>query len=232
MDLSRIKILLGEEPLNILPNKKVLVVGLGGVGSYVVEALVRSGIENLVIMDGDVFTTSNINRQLSALTTTMGKSKVEVSMQRCLDINPDCHVTGYHQFYTSEMFSLFIDAKLDYIIDAIDDVNAKVDLISNARKNNIPIISAMGTANKLDATKLVVSDIAKTHTCPLAKAVRKKLREQNIEKDVLVIFSTEAPKRVEKTSMVGSMIFVPASAGLLMARVVVEKLLQQGQGEK
>lgn len=229
MDLSRIKILLGDDPLTTLSNKKVLVVGLGGVGSYVVEALVRSGIKNLFIMDGDIFTTSNINRQLSALVSTLGKSKAEVSKQRCLDINPACHVISYHQFYTPEMFSLFVDAKLDYIIDAIDDVNAKIDLISQARKNNIPIISAMGTANKLDATKLIISDISKTHTCPLAKAVRKKLREQNIEKDVLVVFSTESPIKTEQTSVVGSMIFVPASAGLLMARVVVEKLLQQGE---
>ena len=186
----RTKSLIGEENFNKLNNSSVAVFGIGGVGSYAAEALVRSGIGALYIYDNDTIGESNINRQLIADDTTIGKYKTEVFKKRAININPKIDIYENPIFITPETKIDF--CKFDYIIDAIDNVTAKLFLIENAKKYNIPIISVMGTGNKLDPTKLTVSDISKTHTCPLAKVMRLELKKRNINK-VKVIWSDELP---------------------------------------
>ncbi len=220
--------LIGENALEKLQKSKVAVIGLGGVGSYSAEALARSGVGSLVIADCDVISPSNINRQLPALNSTIEKNKVQVVKERILDINPDLKVD-----IISERISettpedLFIGC--DYIIDAIDDVNAKIYLIKTAKKLNIPIISSMGTGNKLNISDLKIADIFNTSVCPLCKVMRKRLRDENID-SLDVVYSEELPKECtfdeEGRRVPSSMIFVPAAAGLLLAETVVKRLIK------
>lgn len=220
--------LIGENALKQLQKSKVAVVGLGGVGSYSVEALARSGVGSLVIADCDVISPSNINRQLPALNSTVDKEKVQIVKDRILDINPDLEV-----YIISEKISdntpkeLFVGC--DYIIDAIDDVNAKVFLIKTAKELNIPIISSMGTGNKLNISNLKVTDIFNTSICPLCKVMRKRLRDENIE-SLDVVYSDELPRECtfdeEGKRVPSSMLFVPAAAGLLLAETVVKRLIK------
>ncbi|MBR2152444.1 MAG: tRNA threonylcarbamoyladenosine dehydratase [Clostridia bacterium] len=220
--------LIGENALKQLQKSKVAVVGLGGVGSYSVEALARSGVGSLVIADCDVISLSNINRQLPALNSTVDKEKVQIVKDRILDINPDLEV-----YIISEKISdntpkeLFVGC--DYIIDAIDDVNAKVFLIKTAKELNIPIISSMGTGNKLNISSLMVTDIFNTSICPLCKVMRKRLRDENIE-SLDVVYSDEMPRECtfdeEGKRVPSSMMFVPAAAGLLLAETVVKRLIK------
>ncbi len=225
MDLSRVEMMLGPEALTKIKNARVAVVGLGGVGSYVVEALVRSGVGTVRIIDGDTFATSNINRQLSALVSTMGNKKTEVIAARIKDINPYCTVELVGEFYRPGSFFELFPGKFDFVADAIDDVPAKIDIISCCKQANIPIISSMGTGNKLDPTLLCVADISKTDTCPLARAVRKGLRQQGLTSGVKVVYSKEATTKLTKGSTPASMIFVPASAGLLIASEIIRALV-------
>lgn len=204
----------------------------GGVGSYSVEALCRSGIGHITLVDKDIVDITNINRQLIADTTTIGNSKVEVAKERLLKINPNIEVTTYQIFYDStKAKDLFgIDSSntcYDYIVDAIDCVSAKLSLVEEAKKRNIPIISCMGTGNKLDPTQFEVTDISKTSVCPLAKVMRKELGKRGI-KHLKVVYSKEAPHRFdeENTRTPTSISFVPSVAGLILASEVIKDLIK------
>lgn len=226
MDFSRIRMVIGKDALARLERSSVAVFGLGGVGSYVAEALARSGLGALVLTDCDTVTSSNINRQLPALISTVGLAKADIVQSRVADINPACRVHVNKTLYRPGDFDAFIKFPVDYIVDAIDDVPAKVDIITAAKKRNIPVISAMGTGNKLDPQQLAVSDISKTSICPLARSVRKKLREAGVNAGVTVVYSKEQPRRAEPADVPGSMVFVPAAAGLLLASKVVRDIIE------
>lgn len=189
---SRTALIIGEDKLNNLTNKKVAIFGIGGVGSYTVEALARAGISNLTLIDNDTVSESNINRQLIAMHSTIGKPKVEIAKNRILDINPNAIVKTHNVFATAENIDEILNSKFNYVVDAIDSVPSKIALITKCKELNIPIISCMGTGNKLDATKFKITDISKTTTCPLARKIRKELVAKKI-KNVKVLYSTEEP---------------------------------------
>ena len=215
--------LIGEDGLGKLTNSRVIVFGLGGVGSFVVEALARSGIGELVLVDSDRISPSNLNRQLFALHSTLEELKVDVAEKRILDINPDCHVVKFPMFYLPENAETIDLSRYDYIVDCIDTITAKLEIITRATSLSIPVISCMGTGNKLDPSKLQIADISKTSVCPLARVMRLELRKRGIN-HLKCVFSTEEPI---KTGMPepGSTAFVPSSAGLLIASEVVRILL-------
>ena len=181
---SRMEILLGDEGSRRLAKAKFLIFGLGGVGSYVAEALARCGVGSLTLVDHDRISESNINRQLYALRSTVGKSKVQVAKERIHDIDPDILVHTYESFYNEETSGMFDFGGFDYVVDAIDTVTSKLLIIEKAKAANVPVISCMGTGNKLDASKFEITDISKTSVCPLAKAVRTELRKRGIRKAV------------------------------------------------
>lgn len=227
---SRTELLIGKDSLEKLKNAKVAIFGIGGVGSYVLEGLVRAGVGNFVLVDKDDVDITNINRQIIATTSTIGKPKVEVAKSRALDINPDINIQIYKEFFTPETKGI-VDKSLTYIVDAVDNVTAKIELAVRADKLNIPIISSMGTGNKLDNTKFEITDISKTSVCPLAKVIRKELRKRNIKK-LKVVYSKEEPIKVEnidtKTgkNTPGSVSFVPSVAGLTIAGEIVKDILK------
>lgn len=242
---SRTELLIGRDNIEKLHKSKVAVFGIGGVGSYVVEALVRAGIGSFILVDNDDVSISNLNRQIIATTKTIGKSKVEVAKDRILEINPKANVTIYKEFYMSDN-KIELTSDISYIVDAIDTVTAKIALIEEADKLNIPIISSMGTGNKLDPTKFEVTDIYKTSVCPLAKVMRKELRNRGIKR-LKVVYSKEEPikrndrelykneveaeenierKKYDSNSHVpGSISFVPSVAGLIIASEVVRDII-------
>lgn len=233
---SRTELLLGNDGIDKLKNSKVIVFGIGGVGSYVVEALVRAGVGNIVLVDKDDISISNINRQLPATHKTIGLSKVAVMKERVLDINPNINVEGRQEFYLPGMADEFLKEDIDYVVDAVDNVTAKLDLICCSKEKNIPIISSMGTGNKIDPTRLEIADIKKTSVCPLAKVIRKELRKRQVD-SVKVVYSKEEPllpimvddEGNKIRSMVpGSVSFVPSVAGLIIASEVVKDLLKLG----
>ena len=225
---SRTQLLLGQPAMEKLNNARVAVFGLGGVGGYTVEALARSGVGALDLIDHDTISPTNINRQLLALHSTVGMSKAEAAKNRVLDINPQCKVTVHETFYGPDTAALFDFTQYDYIVDAIDLVACKVDLILSAMERNIPIVSALGTGNKLDASLLRLCDISKTEGCPLARVVRKELRKHGVNHHA-VVFSPEEGVKAEqreapppgRRSVPGSLVWVPAAAGLLLAQKVV-----------
>lgn len=232
---SRSYLLVGKENIEELHNKKVMVFGVGGVGGYCVEALARSGIGELFLIDGDDVDESNINRQIIALNSTVSKSKVELFKQRILDINPSCKVKILHEFITRENISILDFSAYDYIVDAIDTISTKVEIVLKALQNNVKIISSMGTANKLDPSKLMISDIYKTSYDHLAKVMRKLLREKNVP-SLDVVYSTEEPysnNYIDENNKrkCGSMMMVPASAGLLIASYVIKNLICSNGGK-
>lgn len=220
--------LIGKHNLQILQKSHVLVAGCGGVGGYVIEALARAGIGELTIIDNDVVSKSNINRQIIALESTVGKPKVEVMKQRLYDINPNIKVNAVQWFLTRENVSDITISQVDYVVDAIDNVTAKIALIQKAKMENKKVISCMGTGNKLDYTKFKIDDISKTSVCPLAKVMRKELKDRNI-KGVKVLYSTENPvvaglkegNKVVPTSIS----FIPSIAGLMIAAEVIKDLI-------
>lgn len=221
---SRTELLIGEEALEKLKSSKVAVFGIGGVGSYVVEALTRSAIGELVLIDDDEIDITNINRQIHATTQTIGQDKVEAMKKRALDINPEVKITTYKKLYNKKSSQELISDDYDYVVDAIDMVSSKLDLIEQCKKRDIPIISAMGAGNKLDPTKLQLADIKDTIMCPLAKVMRKELRKRDI-KNVKVVYSTEqARKPIGKT--LGTMSFLPSTSGLIVASEVVRDLIK------
>lgn len=225
---KRTEILIGTAKLQKLHQKTVAVFGLGGVGSYVVEGLVRVGIENFILIDFDKIDITNINRQILATTKTIGQYKVDLAEQRIKEINPNAKVKKYKEFIgkENENIELFEELKeADYIVDAIDTVSAKIRIIEFASKNNIHIISALGTGNKINPTKLKLDDIYNTSICPLAKVIRKELRKREIP-SLDVVYSEEEPIKVSKEeNVIGSISYVPSVAGLLICSKVVDKLI-------
>ncbi len=226
----RSEMILGKESTEKLNSKSVILFGLGGVGSYTAEALARAGIGRLTIVDNDCVSVTNINRQLCALRSTVGKPKVEVIKERILDINPECEVNALQKFYLPENAEEFNLDKYDYIADAIDTVSAKIDLAVKSQELGIPMISCMGTGNKLDPTRFTVSDIYKTSGCPLCRVMRSELRKRNIKK-LCVVWSPEEPIKPAKTDedsgkrqTPGSLPFVPGVAGMIMAGKIITDL--------
>lgn len=232
---DRTRMLLGADTMNLIKQKKVIVFGVGGVGGFVIEALVRAGIHTIAIVDYDVVDITNINRQIIALHSTIGRKKIEVMEERIKDINPEAEVRGYAERLTSENIETFRLLEYDYVVDAIDDVPAKLLLINTTNQLNIPILSSMGTGNKFDPSQFRIDDIKKTNTCPLAKVIRKETAKMGIKR-LKVLFSAEVPHREEMpddgSSSPSSISFVPATAGLLIASEVVRDLLFTAPVEK
>ena len=232
-ELLRTAMLMGEEAVEKLQNARVAVFGIGGVGGYTLEALARAGIGALDLIDSDTVSRSNINRQILATQSTVGMSKVEAGKRRVLDINPDCRVVTWEVFYTPETADQFDFTRYDYIVDAIDTVTGKLQLIQRAHECGTPIISCMGTGNKLDASAFEVSDISKTTMCPLARIVRKELGKRGI-KHLKVVYSKEEAlsptgweeeaKALGKRQIPGSVSFVPGAAGLILAGEVIKDI--------
>ena len=229
---SRTELIIGRDAINKLHNSKVAVFGIGGVGSFVVESLVRAGVGKFVLVDKDEVDITNINRQIIATYNTIGKAKVEVAKERILEINPKAEVEIYKEFFLPETEGI-LDNSIDYVVDCVDTVTAKIELVVRTNKLNIPIISAMGTGNKLDPTKFEVADIYKTSVCPLAKVMRKELKARNINK-LKVVYSKEEPIKHKEQSKEelygtkqtpGSISFVPSVAGLIIAGEVIKDLI-------
>ncbi|MBU7593695.1 tRNA threonylcarbamoyladenosine dehydratase [Metabacillus halosaccharovorans] len=239
---SRNELAIGKEGLNILKNSTIAVLGIGGVGSFSAEALARSGVGRLVLVDKDDVDITNVNRQIHALVSTVGQPKVDLMAERIKDINPDCEVISLKMFYTEETYEQFFAHNLDYVVDASDTISYKIHLMKECIKRNIPIISSMGAANKMDPTRFQVADISKTHTDPIAKVIRTRLRKEGIHKGIKVVFSDESPIviREEVRKEVGndaapirkakmppsSNAFVPSVAGLIMGGYVITELLK------
>lgn len=224
--------LIGEKAIATLKNSRVAVFGAGGVGGYVIEALARSGVGAIDIIDNDTVSESNINRQIIALRSTIGSLKTEIARKRVLDINPDCKVTLFETFVLPENIDSFDFFCYDYIVDAIDTVSGKLAIIEKAYKEGIPVISSMGTGNKLDPTKFTITDISKTSVCPLARVMRYELKKRGVKK-VKVLFSTEEPIKPDKSensgkrTPPGSISFVPSAAGLIIGGEVIKDLIKQ-----
>ncbi len=227
---ARFEMLVGEDAVKKLAGSCIAVFGIGGVGGHAMEALIRSGVGEIHLIDNDTVSLSNLNRQLIASHSTLGKSKVEVARERILDINPTCRVVCHHLFYDETTAESIPLSTFDYIVDCIDSVKSKLLLIRLAKESGTPIISCMGTGNKMDPTKLCVTDISKTSVCPLARVMRTELRKIGIH-HTKVVYSTESamtplhPVEEGKRSVPGSTAFVPASAGLLLAAEVVKDLI-------
>ncbi|MEK4628029.1 MAG: tRNA threonylcarbamoyladenosine dehydratase [Solibacillus sp.] len=239
---SRNELAIGTEGLDKLKNTTVAILGVGGVGSFAAEACARSGVGRIVLVDKDNVDITNVNRQLVAYLSTVGKSKSGVMKERIADINPECEVIDMHMFYTEETYEQFFNLGIDYVIDASDTVIYKIHIMKECLKRNIPIISSMGAANKMDPTRFKITDISKTHTDPLAKVIRTKLRKEGIHKGITVIFSDESPVvvRPEVVEHVGkpdaqirkakmppsSNAFVPSTVGLFAASWVINSILK------
>ena len=227
---SRTALLLGEAGVNALKKARVAVFGIGGVGGFACEALARAGVGSLLLVDDDTVSESNLNRQLIALRSTIGQPKVSVMAARIADIDPSIAVETRQCFFDETTAGSFDFSAFDYVIDAIDTVSAKVELICRAKAAGTPIVSCMGAGNKLDPTKFVVTDLAKTDTCPLARVLRQRLRKQGIQ-HLQVVYSTEPPLTPLETiqdggrrQLPGSVSFVPSAAGLVAAGAVIRAL--------
>ena len=223
--LQRTELLIGKESVIKLQNANIIVFGLGGVGSYVVEGLVRAGIGNIKVIDNDNVDITNINRQLIADVTTVGKPKVDVEKERALNINPSLNITTVRKFVDKNNIKEIINDnnKANYVVDAIDTVQSKLEIIKYCYENSIPIISCMGTGNKLDASKFEIADITKTSVCPLAKVIRKELKKINIP-HLKVLYSKEVPiKSISITP--ASISFVPSVAGLMISGEVIKDII-------
>lgn len=231
-EFSRTELLLGQAAVNELKNKRVAIFGVGGVGGYVCEGLVRSGVCHFDLIDNDTVSLTNINRQIIALHSTVGKYKTEVMKERMLDINPDTDVTIHNCFFLPENARDFDFSKYDYVVDAVDTVTAKIEIIMRAKAMKVPVISAMGAGNKLDPTKFKVTDIYKTSGCPLAKVMRHEMKKRGVDK-LKVVYSEEMPikpltleenEECSKRQTPGSVSFVPSVCGLIIAGEVVKDL--------
>ncbi len=235
--LERISLLIGEQSVIKIQNSCVLVVGVGGVGSYVVEALVRTGVGTIIMIDNDIIQPSNLNRQIHATTRTINEVKTEAMKERILSINPDCNVIAIQSFFDKSKTDVF-EHKIDYVVDAIDTVTSKLDLIEICQSKNLPIISSLGMANRFDVSKLKITTLEKTKDDPLAKAVRYQARKRGINCKVKVAFSEELPFKqnqvVNEDALTrkqqippASTIFVPAAAGLMIASHVILELIKE-----
>lgn len=224
--LTRTRILLGEEKVNKIRNSKIVIFGVGGVGSYALEAVVRAGVKEVILIDYDTINVTNLNRQLIAMMDNLGELKVTAAEKRIKNINPEIIVTVYPEKVTEENILDFIPIDSDYVIDAIDDIRGKIAIIKFCVENNINIISSMGTGNRVMFKDYTITDISKTHGCPLARKLRKKLKENNIYSGVEVMYSPETPDIVVKDRMIGSISFVPAQGGLKLAEKVINNILK------
>ncbi|WP_425449618.1 tRNA threonylcarbamoyladenosine dehydratase [Dethiothermospora halolimnae] len=248
-EFSRTEMLIGTEGLNKLKESTVGIFGIGGVGTFTAEGLARSGVGNFVLIDDDDICLTNINRQIHATRKTVGKSKVDVMKDRILSINPNANITVYKELYNTDSAEKLLNHDYDYIVDAIDMVSSKLDLIERCNRKNIPIMSSMGAGNKLNPTMLEVSDIFKTSVCPLARVMRRELKRRNIKK-LKVVYSKEKPLTplnvggdcksdcicpnkdrtcVERRQIPGSVSFVPSVAGLIIASEVVKDIINYGK---
>ena len=231
-EFSRTAYVYGEDAVEKLNNARVAVFGVGGVGGYICEALVRAGVGSIDIFDRDTVSLSNINRQIIALHSTVGRPKVEVMKERMLDINPDCKVEAHEVFYLPENADEFDLSKYDYIADAVDTVAAKIEIAKRAHKLSIPIISAMGAGNKTDPTRFEVADINNTTVCPLARVMRRELKALGIKK-YKVVYSKEEPRKSGVTdaetgkAIPGSLSFVPSAMGLIMASEIINDIVKK-----
>jgi len=223
MEWSRLELML-KGKTEILQNKTILIIGLGGVGGYTVESLARLGIKKLFLVDGDIVDITNINRQIIALHSTIGRPKVEVFEERIKDINPNCEVKSIYKFITKEEVNNLITDEIDFVVDACDTVEVKKEIIRVCDKKNVRFISSMGTGNKIDPTKLEITDIRKTEYDPLAKVIRKMVRDEKITCKVPVICSKEVPIKHEGTE-IASCSFVPSVAGLLCTSYIVNNVV-------
>ncbi|EJO5348951.1 tRNA threonylcarbamoyladenosine dehydratase [Clostridium botulinum] len=230
--LQRTEFLIGKDSIEKLSKSKVMVLGVGGVGSFVTEALVRSGVGNITIVDKDTVDITNLNRQIHANINTVGKSKVKVMKDRIVSINPNCNVKTYEVFINEDNISEIMDKDIDYVVDAVDTVSAKILSIVWCNNNNINIISSMGTGNKLNPTKLKVADIYDTKICPLAKVMRYELRRRKVKK-LKVVYSEEAPIKNNNVPLndkgrptPASIAFVPSCAGLIIAGEVIKDIIK------
>ncbi len=227
---TRTKMLIGDDGVNTLKNAKVIVFGVGGVGGYALEALARAGIGTIAVVDNDVFSASNLNRQILATVDTVGRRKCDVAAERVKSINPDCDVNVYDMFYLEENADTIDLSKYDYIVDAIDTVSAKLTLIERAKKAGANIISCMGTGNKL-GVNFEVSDIYKTSVCPLAKVMRRELKKRDIT-SLKVVYSKEEPIAIDDVQsengrhVPGSICYAPAIAGLIIASEVIKDIIR------
>ena len=232
---SRTELLVGKEAMEILNNAHIAVFGIGGVGGYTVEALVRSGIQHIDIIDNDKVCLTNLNRQIIATHSSIGKYKVDVMKERILDINPQAEVNVHKCFYLPETRNLFDFTKYDYVVDAVDTVTAKINLILQAKEAGTKIISSMGAGNKMDPTQFKVADISQTSVCPLARVMRQECKKRKI-KNVKVVYSTEkilrpiecteCTEQTERRTIPGSNAFVPSVAGLIIASEIIKDLIQ------
>ena len=234
---SRTELLIKEDGIQKLQKAKVAIFGIGGVGSFAVEGLVRSGIGNFILVDDDKICLTNLNRQIIATRKTIGKYKVDVMEERILEINPDAKIQTYQEFYMPNSKTNIITEDIDYVIDCVDTVTAKIEIVKRCKELDIPIISAMGTGNKLDPSRFEITDIYKTSICPLAKVMRKELRRRGIKK-LKVVYSKEEPivpknlkEKLEdknaKKQVPGSISFVPSVAGMIIAGEVIKDLQKQ-----
>lgn len=228
---SRTEMLFGRENVEKLKNKKVIVFGIGGVGGYVCEALARTGVGFIDLVDNDTVSESNINRQIIALHSTVGKFKTEVMRERLLDINPNIEINTYNCFYTPETSHIFDFSKYDYVVDAIDTVSGKIELVLQAQRTDTKIISSMGAGNKIDPCAFKVADIYKTSVCPLARVMRIELKKRGVKK-LKVVYSEEYPvSLIDKTQEKGKYVpascaFIPSVAGLIIASEVIKELIK------
>ena len=230
-EFSRIAYVFGEDAVEKLKNARVAVFGVGGVGGYICEALCRAGIGHIDIFDRDTVSLSNINRQIIALHSTVGRAKVDVMKERMLDIDPDCEINAHNVFYLPENADEYDLSEYDYIADAVDTVSAKLEIATRAYKLGIPVISAMGAGNKTDPTRFEVADINDTTVCPLARVMRRELKARGIKK-YKVVYSKEEPRKSGVTdhesgkAIPGSLSFVPSAMGLIMAGEIVKDLVK------
>ncbi len=224
-NFDRLEKIIGKEALQVLKEKKVLVLGCGGVGGYVIESLARSGIGTLILVDYDTIDETNINRQIIALTSNIGEKKVDAFEKRIKDINRDCHVIKVDQFINQENLSTLFDYSFDYLVDACDTLSTKKGIIQECLKRKIPFISSMGTGNKFDPSKLEIMDLSKTKNDPLARILRKFVKDERIKGKIFVLSSSEVPvKTGDRTP--GSTAFVPPAAGLLIGSWIVREFIQ------
>lgn len=220
---DRLSLLIGNEQLEKLSSKTVLILGVGGVGSYVVDSLARSGIGTLILVDFDTIDITNINRQIMALSSTIGKKKIDILRDRVIDINPKCNVICYDMFVNESNYMELFKNKIDFFVDACDLIKTKKLVIKYCLNNNIKIISSMGTGNRMDPSKLEIIDIKKTSYDPLARIIRKYLRDEKINKKLMVLCSKEIPTKIR--GVVASNAFVPSSAGLLITSYIIKELI-------
>lgn len=230
---SRTELIIGKKNSERIKSSKVAVFGIGGVGSFVVEGLVRAGISNFILVDNDTISISNINRQLHSTYSTIGKDKVEIMKERILDINPSATVETFKTFFMPGAKEEIFNDSIDYVVDAVDTITAKIEIILQSKKLDIPVISCMGTGNKLNPTMFEVADIYETTICPLAKTMRKELRRRNID-SLKVVYSKELPIKTEndlentenKKRTPGSISFVPSVAGMIIASEVIKDIIK------